>query len=84
MSTHFTGRIDILQEMRERLCPESDNSRQNEQKRFVISAMGGSGKSEVCLKFAHDNRERQAFFLIENQLKLIPEQFLGYLLDRCQ
>jgi len=50
----FTGRNEILARLRKQLCEIQTEG----QKRFVIYGMGGSGKSEVCLKFADENRER--------------------------
>jgi hypothetical protein len=58
INPHFTGRTQILQTLREKLCAEGDGTHEKIQKRFVICGMGGSGKSEVCLKFAYENRER--------------------------
>ncbi|KAL3420952.1 Kinesin light chain 5 [Phlyctema vagabunda] len=53
----FTGRDDILSELRQKLCKQDDDGEAKQQKRFVIYGMGGAGKSEVCLKFANDNRD---------------------------
>ncbi|CZR68764.1 uncharacterized protein PAC_18663 [Phialocephala subalpina] len=57
INPHFTGRTQILQTLREKLCTGKDDTHEKVQKRFVIRGMGGSGKSEVCLKFAYENRE---------------------------
>jgi len=53
----FTGRSEILERMSKLLCPPSSGHSPT-QKRFVISGIGGTGKSEITLKFAEDNRER--------------------------
>jgi hypothetical protein len=50
----FTGRTDILDKLRQQLCESEIEG----QKRVIIWGMGGSGKSEVCLKFADENREK--------------------------
>jgi hypothetical protein len=56
---YFTGRRDILTELREKLCNnDEDEATPKLQKRFIIYGIGGSGKSEVCVKFAEENRER--------------------------
>ncbi|OTB19701.1 hypothetical protein K445DRAFT_52537 [Daldinia sp. EC12] len=50
----FTGRRDIIQKIKSALT----SSRPNTQKRFVITGIGGMGKSEVCLRVADELRER--------------------------
>ena len=52
----FTGRQDLLEHMGELLSPQDSDP--PKQKSFVISGFGGTGKSEICLKFAEDNRQR--------------------------
>lgn len=54
-SEHFTGRSEI----RERLSDSLLSYRTSKaQQRFVLYGLGGSGKTQICLKFAEDNRER--------------------------
>ena len=60
VNAFFTGRKEILQTLRAKICDTSQEERPR-QKRFVIVGMGGIGKSEVCLKFAEDARERYVF-----------------------
>ncbi|CAG8948701.1 hypothetical protein HYFRA_00001822 [Hymenoscyphus fraxineus] len=50
----FTGRDDILDKIRHALDPTHSVGKQ---KRFVITALGGQGKSEICLKVAENMRE---------------------------
>lgn len=57
VNTFFTGRTEILNRLQHELCPSRPH-REVKQRRFVLVGMGGSGKSEVCLKFAEENRER--------------------------
>ena len=55
----FTGREDELGRLREALCPsESWSEETSRPKIYVIQGMGGAGKSEVAVKFAHDNRPK--------------------------
>ncbi|RDW64991.1 hypothetical protein BP6252_10642 [Coleophoma cylindrospora] len=55
----FTGQNSILKLLQKELCSSSvDQQKPHRQKRFIIYGIGGSGKSEVCLKFANDNREK--------------------------
>ncbi len=54
----FTGRLEEIARLRHALCL-SDPTTENEecQRIFVISGMGGAGKSEVALNFARKCRE---------------------------
>lgn len=56
VSVLYTGRSDILEGLRKVLLPTSSNLRS--QKRAILYGMGGSGKTQVCLKFATDYGER--------------------------
>ena len=62
----FTGRTGLLHHIKQCLT-----SRENDQvglhRIFVITGMGGQGKSEICLKLAHDTREE---FVINLSLNL--------------
>jgi hypothetical protein len=44
----FTGRIELL--VRIQTFLRSDTTSSNKQKRFVITGLGGQGKSEICLR----------------------------------
>ncbi|KAL8942140.1 MAG: hypothetical protein Q9216_001825 [Gyalolechia sp. 2 TL-2023] len=58
VSSMFTGRVDLLEDLRKRLFDASPaTEKQHTQKRFVIFGLGGSGKTEFCCKFAQDNRQ---------------------------
>jgi hypothetical protein len=52
----FTGREDVLQRIERSIMMNSTSPQQ--QRRFVITGMGGQGKSEICLKTADLLRER--------------------------
>lgn len=54
----FTGRKDILEALRQDLCTTKTKGL----KISVICGMGGSGKSEICLKFVEDNIDRFATY----------------------
>src|SRR5271168_1931489 len=81
----FTGREEIRERLRASCLPSS-SSDSLQQKRFVIYGLGGSGKTQLCLKFAEDHRERYVsracgVMSVCNQgpTRL---QVLGHLLDR--
>ena len=52
----FTGRVKLLLRIQEALR-NNHTSPSDEQKRFVITGLGGQGKSEICLKVASLMRE---------------------------
>lgn len=52
----FTGRTELLQYIRRCLASSKDDQI-GLLRIFVITGMGGQGKSEICLKLAHDMRE---------------------------
>jgi signal recognition particle GTPase len=56
VSEHFTGRNDIRQQMIKSLISDRDFQCEAQQ-RFVLYGLGGSGKTQICLKFAQDHRE---------------------------
>ncbi|KAL8949253.1 MAG: hypothetical protein Q9222_004627 [Ikaeria aurantiellina] len=59
-SPFFTGREDIVQELNRTCSPTEPIQLQSIQKRFVLHGLGGSGKTQVCLKFAQSSREKYA------------------------
>ena len=52
----FTGRRSELNEVEESLLSPMLSNEPFVQKRFVIFGIGGSGKTELCRKFAQENR----------------------------
>ena len=58
VSSIFTGREDICRDLQERCLPSHPPSAQKTQRRYVLYGLGGSGKTQICLKFAQDHRER--------------------------
>lgn len=58
-SSHFTGRKDELRELTDYFgSPRSDSNESNLSRIAVIHAMGGQGKTELCLKLAETVREQ--------------------------
>ena len=58
LSAIFTGRDDIIQKIYEGFFPSDTKKRHIEQKRFVLYGLGGSGKTQTCIRFAQEYRER--------------------------
>lgn len=54
----FIGRQDLLRDMRNAFFPGDCATTVSGLKSFVIFGMGGSGKTELCSKFASDNKHR--------------------------
>ncbi|KAI4194798.1 MAG: hypothetical protein LQ350_007568, partial [Teloschistes chrysophthalmus] len=57
-SSVFTGRDEVRERLRDCCSPSGKINIQRQQKRFVIHGLGGSGKTQVCLKFVEDHREK--------------------------
>ena len=60
VSSVFTGRGDILRKLHDTCVPRQGQILDGVQNRYVIHGLGGSGKTQICLKFAHDCREKYA------------------------
>lgn len=54
----WTGRTANLEQLRSDLLGPAPPIIQRTQRRFVIYGIAGSGKTQVCSKFAQDYRER--------------------------
>lgn len=52
---HFTGRTDIRQQMSDCLI---FSMQEESQQRFLLYGIGGSGKTQICLKFAQEYRKK--------------------------
>jgi len=55
---YFTGRQKIAQLVREKLEPVQRHQVWHKPRVFVIYGLGGSGKTQFCLKYVEDNRQR--------------------------
>lgn len=54
----FIGRENVSEILNHALFPPGDSLSVNRQRKFVVHGMGGSGKTQICSKFARDNREQ--------------------------
>jgi hypothetical protein len=50
----FTGREDVLQRLKTQLIPGSSEK----QPMSIFQGIGGSGKSEMAIRFAEENKHR--------------------------
>jgi hypothetical protein len=59
-SPRFTGREDVLQQMEQALFLETnlDHEALPPRRAFVLHGLGGSGKTQICLRFCEKHRER--------------------------
>jgi hypothetical protein len=63
-SSLFTGRAGTANILRQKIVSSSLNQSEHHQhKIFVIWGLGGSGKTQFCLKFVEDNRDRCVYRL---------------------
>lgn len=58
ISSVFTGREDIGQQLNESFLASRMQDVPRIQRRFILYGLGGSGKTQVSLKFAQDHREK--------------------------
>src|SRR3569833_3443204 len=56
VSSIFTGREVLLQELRQIFVPWRGIQRDQRQQRFIIQGLGGSGKTQFCCKGARGAR----------------------------
>lgn len=53
----YTGRLSILEDVKNALTTPSSPGKTQMQKRIVIYGVGGSGKTQFCCKYAQLYRE---------------------------
>ena len=58
VSSIFTGRDAVTRVLERKILEQPTPNRSHQQKRFVLYGLGGSGKTQFCLKFVQDNRDR--------------------------
>lgn len=61
VSAYFTGGDDVLCELRAKCLPLEDILAQKQQRRFILYGLGGSGKTQMALKFASHHQERYEY-----------------------
>lgn len=79
VSSVFTGRDDILRKLHDNCVPRQEQAANRVQKRYVIYGLGGSGKTQICLKFAQDSREKfwGVFFIDASSASAIERGLLA-------
>lgn len=53
----FTGRAEVLDKIQNAIRSNHMTTGPKKQQRYIITGMGGQGKSEICLKIADMLRE---------------------------
>ncbi|CAD6592657.1 MAG: hypothetical protein ASARMPRED_006495 [Alectoria sarmentosa] len=85
VSPYFTGGDDVSNELRENCLPLDDPGARIPQKRFILHGLGGSGKTQMALKFASDHRERfWGVFFIDTSSADIAEQAFSKMARICK
>ena len=62
VNNNFTGRTEVLAKIMDAIQSDHCTADAKQQQRFVITGMGGQGKSEVCLKTADMVRQEYVKF----------------------
>ena len=57
-SNFFTGRGDVTRRLEQSMLSSSGSALPEMQRRFILYGLGGSGKTQFCLKFVQDHRQR--------------------------
>lgn len=65
----FTGRSDLLYRIQRALQSESMSAAQM-QSRFVITGLGGQGKSEICLQIASLLKQKYVLPIVFEDLQV--------------
>lgn len=60
-STYFTGRQKHARDVRDMLGPIRKHDDRSRNKVLVIYGLGGSGKTQFCLKYVEDNKHRYTY-----------------------
>ena len=78
-TTHtFVGCQDLLRTLRDTLFPNNCPTTRPGGKSFVVFGMGGSGKTELCSKFATENRHELVLLPeCSSRWQLLIEHYLG-------
>ena len=62
VNSNFTGRTEVLAKIKDAIQSNHHAADAKQQQRFIITGMGGQGKSEVCLKIADMVRQQYVEF----------------------
>ncbi|TVY67461.1 Protein SERAC1, partial [Lachnellula suecica] len=79
VNPHFTGRNDIRRQLSEALVGDGYGRSSRAQRKFVLYGLGGSGKTQMCLKFAEDHRKKfwGIFFIDASTSQMAEEGFMS-------
>ena len=90
-SIFFTGRYAYAATLREKFGPIVRPAGEQSHRIFVIYGLGGSGKTQFCLRYVEDNKNRYVYYVsLDRPVShgfidaYIFCQILRRVLDRCQ
>ena len=58
LTTMFTGRTDVLEQLAEYFDPSNSSVALRRQRIFVLYGLGGAGKTQIMAKFVNDHGDR--------------------------
>ncbi|KAN0070689.1 hypothetical protein V8E54_011558 [Elaphomyces granulatus] len=80
----FTGRDDVLQKIHDCCLPSRNENTLTTQKRFILYGLGGSGKTQICTRFAEVHREVfWGIFWIDASTPMTIQQGFRDIAQRC-
>ena len=87
LNSFFTGRKKILETIEKAILDNLKTQDVSQPRGYVVTGMGGQGKSELCLKVVHDLRSRLVHvhnqrYILATTMPLIDKQILGDILGR--
>ncbi|KAG5720181.1 Nephrocystin-3 [Termitomyces sp. T112] len=81
----FTGREDILAKLEDYFCNDEPSLKTRAQKCFVLYGLGGTGKTQIVLKFVHEFGSRfSSTYMIDASSKATIEQFFKLLAQKAK
>ncbi|KAM0796954.1 hypothetical protein BDR22DRAFT_892704 [Usnea florida] len=85
VSPDFTGGNEVCRKLRESCLPSGHSTARVSQRRFTLWGLGGSGKTQMGLKFASDHRESfWGIFFIDTSSADMAEQGFSKMAKICK
>ena len=71
----FTGQGRLYLELRRKMLMPQEPSNEVHKRVFVLYGLGGSGKTQFCLKFIQDHRDKYAYIPVHSNITFFPMLF---------